>query len=107
MVERRAPTTAKVQALIQAHADVVDAHHTPGGGANVKSGTLAANTGANSVTFTTPFASVPRVVLTVQDAGLALRDCLYKVTLVSTTGFEFEVDAAATYAWLATDAENS
>lgn len=93
MAERRVPTTEKVQEMIGV-----------GGGANVKSGTVAANTGANSVTFNTPFASVPRVVLTVQDAGLVLGDCLYKVTSVSTTGFNFEADAAATYAWIATDA---
>ncbi|MBA7672697.1 hypothetical protein ES703_80883 [subsurface metagenome] len=93
--ERRAPTTSKVQQMIEG-----------GGGANVKSGTKAANTGANSVTFNTPFASVPGVVLTVQDTGVALRDCLYKVTSVSTTGFDFEADVAATYAWIATDAGN-
>ncbi|GAI97398.1 unnamed protein product, partial [marine sediment metagenome] len=45
MEERRAPTTEKVQSMIEG-----------GGGANVKSGTVAANTGANSVTFNTPFA---------------------------------------------------
>ena len=81
-------------------------HSHPGGGASVKSGTIAASTGGNSETFTTAFASVPRVVLTVQDAGVALRDCLYKVTSVSETGFSFEVDAAGTYAWIATDAGN-
>lgn len=81
-------------------------HSHPGGGngVNVKSGTKAASTGSNSVTFGTPFASTPRVVLTVQDASLALRDCLYAVRSVSTTGFDFDVDAAATYAWIATDA---
>ena len=77
--------------------------HAGGGGANVKSGTKAAATGSNSVTFNTPFASTPRVVLTVQDS-IALRDCLYEVTAVSTTGFSFDVDAAATYVWIATDA---
>ena len=94
MTERRFVTTAKVAAMIAA----------AGGGANVKSGKKDASTGSNSVTFTTPFASTPEVVLTVLDAGLALRDCLYKVTAVSTTGFSFEVDAATTYAWIATDA---
>lgn len=96
MTERRAPTTAKVQAMIDAS----------GGGANVKSGTKVATTGSNSVTFNTAFASTPRVVLTVQDASLALRDCLYAIRSVSTTGFSFDVDAAATYAWIATDAGN-
>lgn len=69
-----------------------------------KSGTIAATLGSNSVTFNTPFASTPRVVLSVQDASLALRDCLYKVTAVSTTGFSFDTDAGATYSWIATDA---
>ena len=73
------------------------------GGASVKSGIKAASSGSNSVTFTTPFASTPRVVLTVQDS-IALRDCLYQVTAVSTTGFSFDADVAATYAWIATDA---
>lgn len=68
------------------------------GGADIKSGTKAAAIGSNSVTFNTPFSSIPQVVLTVQDA-IQLRDCLYKVTAVSTTGFSFEVDLAATYAW--------
>lgn len=105
MVERRAPTTDKVAALIQEHADIPGAHHPPGGGgADIKSGIKVASSGSNSVTFNTPFASTPQVVLTVQDAGLALRDCLYKVTAVSTTGFSFDADAAATYAWIATDA---
>ena len=53
--------------------------------------------------MTTAFASTPQVVLTVQD-NIQLRDCLYKVTSVTTTGFEFDVDASATYAWIATDA---
>ena len=92
MTERVCPTTEQVQAMIDA----------AGGGANVKSGTKAASTGANSVTFGTPFASVPRVILTVQD-NIALRDCIYQVTAVSTTGFDFEADVAATYAWIATD----
>jgi len=91
MAERRCPTTEQVQNMINA----------AGGGANVKSGTKAASTGSNSVIFNTPFTSTPRVVLTVQDS-IALRDCLYQVTAVSTTGFSFDVDTAATYAWIAT-----
>lgn len=97
MPERRFVTTAKVAAMIAA----------AGGGANVKSGTKAASTGSNSVTFNTPFASVPVVVLTVEDATLALRDCLFAVRSVSTTGFSFDADAAGTYAWIATDAGDS
>ncbi len=91
------------------HADLVSGGETPlhshagGGGANIKSGTKAAFTGSNSVTFNTAFASTPRVVLTVLD-NINLRDCLYQVTSVSTTGFSFEVDVTATYAWIATDA---
>jgi len=80
--------------------------HAGGGGANIKSGTKVASTGSNSVTFNTAFASTPRITLTVQDS-INLRDCLYQVTEVSTTGFSFEVDGAATYAWTATDAGDS
>lgn len=76
------------------------------GGGNVKSGTYAASSGSNDVTFGTAFSSMPRVILTPQDVGLALRDCLFKVTAVSTTGFSFEVDNSATYAWIATDVGN-
>jgi len=77
--------------------------HPGGGGVNVKSGTIAASIGSNSVVFNTPFAATPRVVLTVQD-NIALRDCLFQVTAVSATGFSFDADAAATYGWVATDA---
>jgi len=93
MVERRCPSTAKVQEMIGS-----------GGGANVKSGTVATSGKVGSVTFNTPFASIPHIVISPQDSGLGLRDCLFKVTSVTTTGFDFEVDADATYAWIATDA---
>ena len=106
MAELRAPTTDKVTAMIQAHEDNANAHHVPGGGADIKSGTKAASIGSNSVTFNTAFASTPQVVLTVQDS-IALRDCLYQITAVSTTGFSFDADAAATYAWIATNAGDS
>ena len=76
-----------------------------GGGADVKSGTVSATTGSNNVTFNTAFASTPQVVLTVYD-NIQLRDCLWQVTAVSTTGFTFEVDANAKYMWIATDAGN-
>lgn len=95
MAERVCPTTEQVQAMIDAAG--------LGGGANVKSGIVAALTGQNTVIFNTPFASIPRVVLTVQD-DIALRDCLYKVTFVSTTRFYFYADVACTIAWIATDA---
>ena len=75
-----------------------------GGGANVKSGTVASSGGSISVTFNTAFSSTPQVVLTPQDSGLALRDALYSITSVNTTGFTADVDADATYAWIATDA---
>lgn len=93
MTERRSPTTEQVQAMIDA----------AGGRANVKSGIVVANAGINSVGFNTPFASAPQVALTVQ-SDIALRDCLYKVTAVSPTFFNFECDVACTMAWIATDA---
>ncbi len=103
MPARRFATTTKVAALILTHKDDPNAHHVPGGGSDIKSGVKAAASGANSVVFNTPFASTPRVVLTVQDS-IQLRDCLYEVTAVSTTGFSFTVDLAADYAWIATNA---
>ncbi len=83
-----------------------DLHNHPGGGggANVKGGVKAASAGSNSVTFTTPFASTPVVVLTYQDASLALRDALLIVRSVSTTGFTFDADGAGDVGWVATDA---
>jgi len=97
-----------------AHAELVGggettlhSHAGGGGGANVKSGTKVCTIGANSVTFTTAFSSTPRVVLIGQDAALALRDALWVVRSVTTTGFDFEVDAGCTIAWIATDAGNS
>ena len=81
-------------------------HPGGGGGPNVKSGTVATSGGSASVTFNTAFSSTPRVTLTPQDPGLALRDCLFNITSVSTSGFSFEVDADATYAWIATNAGN-
>jgi len=96
MTERRAPTTAKVQAMIDASS----------GGANVKSGLTSTGTSGN-VTFNTPFSSVPQVVATVEDDDLALRDCLYRVFNVSTTGFSWIADNNTTLAWIATDAGNS
>jgi len=90
--ERRAPTTEKEQAMIE--------------GGRVKSGIIIAIKGSNDVTFNTAFVTIPRVMLTAWDAGLLLRDCLYKVTSLSATGFTFEVDEGATYGWIATDAGN-
>lgn len=80
-------------------------HSHPGGGngVNVKSGIKTASTGGNSVIFATPFASTPHVVLTVR-GNINLRDCIYKVTSISTTGFSFEVDLGCSYIWIATDA---
>lgn len=93
-----------------AHPDLVNGSQTAlhihaggGNGVNVKSGIKVATAGSNSVVFNTAFASTPQVVLTVQDS-IVLRDCLYEVTAVSTTGFSFDADASATYAWIATDA---
>lgn len=96
-----------------AHAELVSGSQTTlhfhaggGNGVSVKSGTIAASAGSNSVTFNTAFSSTPQVVLTVQDT-IQLRDCLYEVTSVSTTGFNFNVDNSATYAWIATTAGDS
>jgi len=94
MAERRTPTTGKVQAMINASA----------GGANVKSGKVSGSSG--SVTFTTEFASIPEVVMTVQSDS-ALRDCLFKVKTVSTTGFEWVCDTNTTLSWIATNAGNN
>lgn len=71
----------------------------------IKSG-IVASPGSGSVTFNTAFASIPQVVLTVQD-DTSLRDCLYKVTAVSETGFSYETDVVLTLAWIATDAGNA
>jgi len=76
-------------------------HSHPGGGANIKSGIVSGASG--SVTFNTPFVSTPRVVMTIQDT-IQLRDCLYKVTAINTTGFSWEADVSSTLAWVATDA---
>jgi len=93
-------------ALVGGGQTALHSHAGGGGGADVKSGTIAASGGTNNVSFATPFSSTPRVVLTPQDASLSLRDALWVVRSVSTTGFSFEADAAATYAWIATDAGN-
>ena len=97
MATKKCPTTTKVASMIAA------AIASAPGGATVKSGVKAASTGSNSHTFATAFATTPRVVLTVFDS-IALRDCLYALTAVSTTGFSFDVDTAANYSWIATDA---
>ena len=95
-----------------AHADLVNGSqtalhsHAGGGGVNVKSGKIAASGTGNSVTFNTAFSSTPQVVLTPEDASLNLRDALWIVRSVSTTGFTFDVDNDATYAWIATTAGN-
>ena len=80
--------------------------HAGGGGVNVKSGKVAASGTGNSVTFNTAFGNTPQVVLTPEDTSINLRDCLWVVRSVSTTGFTFDVDADAVYAWIATDAGN-
>lgn len=106
MVEKRAPTTAKVAGMIQTHKDDPNAHHVPGGGADIKSGVVVnAPQGEDvPVTFTTPFASVPQVVLTMQDAAITATNARIVVHSVSTTGFTFELYRAGTVAWIATDA---
>ena len=90
-----------------AHEELVDGSqttkhsHAGGGGVNVKSGTVSGSSG--SVTFNTAFASTPQVALTTQDST-TLRDCLHKITAVSTTGFSWSADVSQTVAWIATDA---
>ena len=83
-------------------------HSHPGGGSgpNVKSGTVTTSGSSGSVTFNTAFSSTPRVTLTPYDGSLNLRDCLWVIRSISTTGFSFDVDADATYIWIATDAGN-
>ena len=100
--ERRSPLTTKVAGMILAHKNDPNAHHVPGG-VNIKGGIIAANIGANEHIFGTAFATVPRVTLEPMGT-LVLRDCLHKLTVVSETGFSFEVDIAADYIWIATDA---
>ena len=100
----REPEEYANPALVDGSETALHSHAGGGSSANVKSGTKVATTSLVSVTFNTPFASTPRVMLTVQDSDITLRDCLYAVRSVSTTGFTFEVDAFAVYAWIATDA---
>lgn len=97
MATKRCPTTEQVAAMIAAAGG--------GGGANIKGGIIAANTGANEHTFGTAFVTVPKVTLEPMGT-LALRDCLHKLTAVSETGFNFEVDVAADYIWIAIETED-
>jgi len=101
-----------VQSEQVAHPDLVGGgqtnlhSHAGGGGADVKSGTTTTSGGSGSVTFNSPFTSTPQVVVTPQDGVLNLRDCLFVIRSVDVNGFSFEVDADATYDWIATDAGN-
>ena len=82
--------------------------HAGGGGANVKCGivNLAAG-GTAAVTFTTPFASVPRVVATSQFSTTDVSTTLscYNVTV---NGFTLRGagNVLGDVAWIATDAGN-
>lgn len=95
MTERRAPTTAKVQAMIDAS----------GGGANVKSGQSTSPKATEAqVNFGTAFASTPRVVLTPTD------DKGVWVTEITTTYFKWNNNSKntdVTVYWIATNAGNS
>ena len=90
-------------ALVDGSETALHSHAGSGGGANIKSGVKAASTGSNSVTFGTAFSSTPVVTLT-PFGSIALRDCLFAVTAVSTTGFNFDIDDSSDYMWIATDA---
>ena len=96
MTERRTPTTTKVQAMIDASGG--------GGGANVKSGSLvpAAKTWV-TVSFTTPFASVPAV------AGAISKNAAWSLRNITVDGFEVYLNTTGnnTFWWVATDAGNS
>lgn len=104
-------TTGQVLTKTSA-ADYATAWQTPsggGGGANIKSGvvSISANGTAN-ITFTTPFASVPHVVVTSQFASSDTSTTLsaYNVTV---NGFTLKGagNAAGNVAWIATDAGNT
>jgi hypothetical protein len=84
------------------------AHTHAGGGANVKSGVVSLSAGGSAVvTFTTPFASLPQVLVTSQFASADTSTTL-SVFPVSTSGFTIRGagNAAGTVAWLATNAGN-
>ena len=82
-----------------------------GGGANVKSGTVSVTTDTwSSVTFSTAFTSIPRVVCTFEiDPKDSLVEPL-QIRNITTTGFEVNFDrknvATFTVHWTATDAGN-
>lgn len=95
-----------------AHTNLVDGSqttlhsHPGGGGVDVKGGSITTSGGSGSVTFSSAFASTPSVILTPYDGSIALRDCLFVIRTISITGFTFDVDADATYCWIATDGGN-
>jgi hypothetical protein len=83
-------------------------HQHAGGGANVKSGVVNVTAGGSAVvTFVTPFAATPQVIVTNQFASADTSTTL-SVFPVSTTGFTIRGagNAAGTVAWIATDAGN-
>lgn len=81
----------------------------PGPGANTKAGivNLAAGGSAN-VAFVTPFATVPKVVVTSQTNN-ADTSCTYSAHSVTVNGFTLRGagNPAGNVAWIATDATNS
>lgn len=95
--ERRSPVTSKVAGMILAHKNDPNAHHVPGGGANVKSGAVSGASG--SVTFNTAFSSTPQVVM-ISAGGAPLRDAIFQVTAVNTTGFSWEADISQDGYWI-------
>ena len=78
-------------------------HSHPGGGADVKSGTVSGSSG--SVTFGTSFSSVPQVVMT-SLGNTSTRDCIFRVDTVDADGFDWTADVSQGGAWIATNAGN-
>ena len=82
---------------------VTTLHSHPGGGANVKSGTISGASG--SVSFNTAFSSVPQVVIT-SLGNTATRDAIFRVDSVTVNGFSWTADTSQGGGWIATDAGN-
>ena len=82
---------------------VTTLHSHPGGGADVKSGTISGASG--SVSFNTAFSSVPLVIIT-SLGNTATRDAIFRVDSVTVNGFSWTADVSQGGGWIATDAGN-
>jgi hypothetical protein len=83
-------------------------HTHPGGGAVVKSGSVNLTAGGTSnITFTSPFSSVPVVVVTAQFANTDT-SCTYSARNVTVNGFTLggAGNPAGVVGWIATNAGN-